>query len=69
MMKVMKDIFLKLVFNVLKIYITFTVIYPFCPKRIKTEKGEKLVAYLNLKGEHVIYIRNLKRALNHGLVL
>ena len=66
-MKVMKDIFLKLVFNVLKIYITFTVIYPFCPKRI--EKVEKLVAYLNLKGEHVIYIRNLKRALNHGLVL
>ena len=32
MKKVMKDIFLKLMFNILKIYVTFTIIYPFCRK-------------------------------------
>ena len=28
----MKDIFLKLILSILKIYITFTMIYPFCLK-------------------------------------
>ena len=31
-MKKMKDIFLKLMFNILKIYIIFTIIHPFCMK-------------------------------------
>ena len=37
--------------------------------RIKIEKVEKLVANLHDKTDCVIHIRNLKQALNHGLVL
>ena len=40
----------------------------FLPERMKTEKVEKLVANLHDKTEYVIHIRNLKQALNHGLV-
>ena len=36
---------------------------------MKIEKVEKLGAYLHNKKEYVIHIRNLKQALNHGLVL
>ena len=36
---------------------------------MKIEKVEKLVANLQDKTEYVIHIRNLKQALNHGLVL
>ena len=36
---------------------------------MKIEKVEKLVAKLNEKNEYVIHIRNLKQALNQGLVL
>ena len=42
---------------------------PFLLERIKTEKVEKLVAKLHDKIEYVIHIRNLKQALNYGLVL
>ena len=35
---------------------------------MKIEKVEKLVANLLDKTEYVIHIRNLKQALNHGLV-
>ena len=35
---------------------------------MKIEKVEKLVANLHDKSEYVIYLRNLKQALNHGLV-
>ena len=42
---------------------------PFLPERMKIEKVEKLVANLHDKSEYVIHIRNLKQALNHGLVL
>ena len=42
---------------------------PFLPERMKIEKIEKLVANLHDKIEYVIHIRNLKQALNHGLVL
>ena len=41
----------------------------FFPERIKIEKIEKLVANLHDKEEYVIHIRNLKQALNQGLVL
>ena len=37
---------------------------PFLPEQIKIEKVEKLIADL-----HVIPTRNLKHALNHGLIL
>ena len=42
---------------------------PFLPERIKIKKVEKLVNNLHDKTEYVIHIRNLKQALNHGLVL
>ena len=35
---------------------------------MKTEKVKKLVANLHDKTKYVIQIRNLKQALNHGLV-
>ena len=42
---------------------------PFLPERMKIEKFEKLVANLHNKTKYVIHVRNLKQALNHGLVL
>ena len=36
---------------------------------MKTEKFEKFAANLHDKTEYVIHIRNLKQALNHGLIL
>ena len=42
---------------------------PFLTERIKIEKVKKLVADLHNKTEYVIHIKNLKQALNHGLVL
>ena len=36
---------------------------------MKIKKTEKLVANLHDKTEHVILIKNLKQALNNGLVL
>ena len=36
---------------------------------MKIKKVEKLAANLHYKTEYVIYIRNLKQALNHELVL
>ena len=42
---------------------------PFLPERMKIEKVEGLVANLLDKTDYVIYKRNLKQALNHGLIL
>ena len=42
---------------------------PFLPERMKIKKVEKLVTNLYDKTEYVIHKRNLKQALNHGLVL
>ena len=36
---------------------------------MKVKKFEKLVTNLRDKSEYVIYIRNLKQVLNHGLIL
>ena len=41
----------------------------FLPKRMKLEKFEKLFTNFYDKTEYVIHIKNLKQALNHGLVL
>ena len=41
----------------------------FFPEKMKIEKVEKLVANLHNKKEYVLHIRNLKQALNHGLLL
>ena len=40
----------------------------FLPEKIKIEKVVMLLADLHDKTEYVIHIRNLKQALNHGLV-
>ena len=42
---------------------------PFLPERIATQNFEKLVTNLHDKSEYVIHMRNLKQALNHGLIL
>ena len=42
---------------------------PFLPERKKIKKVEKLVTNLYDKNEYVIHIRNLKQALDHGLIL
>ena len=42
---------------------------PFLPERMKLEKVEKLATNLHGKTEYAIHIRNLKQALNHGLIL
>ena len=41
----------------------------FLSKRMKIENVQKLTITLHDKKENVIHIRNLKQALNHGLVL
>ena len=66
--KVMKDNFLKLMFNMLKKLWEIRNKLQFLPGRMKIEKGRKLVANLHDKIEYVIYIRNLKQTLNDGLV-
>ena len=42
---------------------------PFLSKRMKIEQDEQLLANLHYKEEYVKHIRNLKQALNYGLVL
>ena len=65
----MKDLFWKLRFNILQNYINLLMIYHFYFYFyfiIQIEKFEMFVANLQTS---VIDIRNLKQALNHGLVL
>ena len=65
-----KDIFLKLMFNILNKKINgLHNDLPLLPEILKIEKGEKLLANLHDKKEYVIHIRNLKQALNPKLVL
>ena len=42
---------------------------PFLPERIKIAKSRKLVCNLYDKKNYVVYIRSLKQALSHGLIL
>ena len=53
--------------NILKNYMNFINDLPFLPERLKIRKVEKLVASLQDKTKYIIYIRNLKQALYHGL--
>ena len=69
MTKKVKDIFLKLMLNNQKYYMNFISDLPFLPTRKKLKTVKKLVANLHDKNEYVIYIRSLKQALNHGLIL
>ena len=68
MKKITKDIFLKLMFNILKKLHDVHYDLPFLPKRMKIEKVEKFVSNLHDKTEYVIHKRNLKQALNRELV-
>ena len=68
MMKVMKYIFSNLMPNTQKIYVAFILIYQFLSERMKIEKIEKLVANFHVKTEYANHIRNLKQALNQGIV-
>ena len=65
----MKNIFLNFPINILKIYITLTMLYLLLPERMKAEQVEKVVANLHDNNEYVIHIRNSKQALHHGLLL
>ena len=69
MKKVINDNFPKMMSNILKTYVYVIMIYHFYQERMKIEKVDKLVSNLHDKTEYVIHIRNLKLALNHGLVL
>ena len=62
----MKDIFSKLMFNILKRLHELHNNLPSLPERIKIKKP---VPNFHDKTEYVIHIRNLKQTLNHGLVL
>ena len=71
MKKVMKNIFVKLIFNILKNYMNF-ITFPILTRKNdeKESKGvEKLLANLRDKTEYVIHIRNLNQSLNHGSIL
>ena len=65
----MKNIFLNFPINILKIYITLTMLYLLLPEGMKAEQVEKFVANLHDNNEYVIHIRNSKQALHHGLLL
>ena len=62
---VMKNIFLKLLFNILKIYKTF---FTWKSKNWKKKNKKKLVVNLHDKKEYIIHTRNLKESLTNGLV-
>ena len=67
-----KDILSKFIFNILKNYMKFIIIYLFSlflPGRMEIEKVEKLVANLHDKIESAIHIGNLEQVSNHGLVI
>ena len=53
-----KEIYTKLIFNILKNYMNFIIIYHFYRKESKLVKVEKLVANLHDKTEYVIHITN-----------
>ena len=42
---------------------------PFLPERMKINKCNKLVCNLYDKNNYVVYVRSLKQALDHGLIL
>ena len=65
----MKDIFSKLMFNILKRLHELHNNLPSLPEWMEIEKFEMSVTNLHDKTEYVTQIRNLKQALNQGLIL
>ena len=68
MKKVVKDIFLNLMFNTRKNYMNFIMTYYFYLKGRNLNKVQRL-ANLPNKNEYVILINNFKQSLNIGLTL
>ena len=66
---VIKDIFLKQMLSIWKIYLILIRIYHFYRKEKKIKKVEKLICSIEDKEKYVIHIRALKQALNYRLVL
>ena len=64
-----KNIFLKSIFNIFKTYINLHNDLPFLPERMEIGKVEKLGCSLTDKKDYALHKRTLKRAVNHGLVL
>ena len=60
----MKDDSLKLMFNILKIYMSLIMIYLFCLKLNKVDKVKKLFLNLRDNKEYIIHIRNSKKKKN-----
>ena len=61
----MKDIFLNLISNTYKVYMASTIIYHFYLKELKLKKVKKFLANLHDETEYVIYIKNLRQAIDH----
>ena len=57
MKKVTKNIFLKLILNILNNYMNFIMIYHFYIERMKIERFEKFVANIHDKIKYVIHIK------------
>ena len=55
--------------NIPNNWMSLIMIHPFCLKEWKSKKLKILVPTCMIKREFVIYVRNLKQALNHELVL
>ena len=66
---VIKDIFLKLMLNILKIDIIYHSHLPFLSERMKIKKTNKLLCNLLDKKQYVFHLRALKQSLSHGLIL
>ena len=64
----MKHIFLKLMFNILKLHEIHNDL-TLLPETMKIEKIKNLVPNLHCKAEYVLHMKNLKLALGHGLFL
>ena len=61
-----EEYFSRLMFNILKNYMNFLMIYHFYQKKWKFKKSKSLLLIYMIK-INVIHICNLKKALNHGL--
>ena len=61
--------FIKVNIQYLKNYMNFSKYFPFLQEKIIIEKFEKPDTNLHDETEYAIQIRNLKQALNHGLIL
>ena len=69
MKKVIKDIYSKWIFNVLKNCMNFIMICQFCQNDWKLKKSKNLFNNLHDKTEYVIHMKNLNQVSNHKIIL